>query len=282
MIGHEGLLNATIVSCDIATLDNLASHRQVKPLSLLLLFISILTTSTTPLRAQPLETSKESTPESTPASLKVDTQQSRSALITQLDSPSLDPEKRASILAALEENREALMNDYVAKYRKTIRENHKLYPENPWLAAEKIQKTLQSIAPLIEEHDNLADILDEHAPILRPNTDAQLRAHLAKLPTANREFIEATQAALFGNDPSKAFETIAAAQARLKSKLAEDMATDPVENSHQLRDSPERQAYLRRLHQHLLETNPGNTPPLAEFLNSQRLDHITNPTKSKP
>jgi hypothetical protein len=88
------------------------------------------------------------------------------------------------------------VSDYVAKYRKTIRENHKLYPENPWLAAEKIQKTLQSMTPLIEEHDNLADILDEHAPILRPNTDAQLRAHLAKLPAANREFIEATQAAI--------------------------------------------------------------------------------------
>lgn len=215
-----------------------------------------------------------------PPALTDDTDESRAALSARLNSPDLSAEKRAEFLGELEASREALMDEYLAEYRKTIRENHKLHPEDPWLATEKTQAALQAKSPLIERHNHLADLLDQHAPVLRPDTGPQLRAHLAKLPAAHREYIEAVQAAR--RSTSDPFDSIAAAQARLHAEIAKDPTTYPAEDSRPIRDSPQRQAHLRRLHQNLLETDPDNTPPLAEFLHSQRISRFIDPTNPNP
>lgn len=239
--------------------------------------LTILIVSAAPLHAQNTEDSPEPVTQISP-SLTVDSEKSSDEIIAQLNSPNLTPEKRAEIIATLDTQREALFSEYIAEYRKAVRESHKLHPEDPWLAAEKIQKALEAKTPLIERHDDLANILDEHAPVMRPNTDEQLRTHLAKLPAANRQFIEATKAALLLDNPSESFEALAAAQAR----LAVEMAKDPAADSSPLRDTPERQAYLRLLHQSLIETDPENTPPLAEFLDSQSISRLSNQANPNP
>lgn len=252
-------------------------HRNLLPLLLSALTIFITTTS---LHAQRPLPSSESMPESSETSLKVDTQEARNEITTQLSSPDLTDEKRAEIITKLEAQRDALLDEYLTQYRKIIRETHKLHPQDPWLAAEKIQKALEAKAPLAEQQDALADILDEHSPVMRPNTDAQLHAQLAKLPHANREFIEATQAAL--RSPLDSFQALATAQARLQANMVNEEDTNLVEDTQPPRDTPARQAYLRRLHQNLLETDPENTPSLAEFLDSQSLSRIFNAPNSKP
>lgn len=204
-----------------------------------------------------------------PATLTADKEESRAALSARLNSPDVTAEKRAKLLAELEARREALMDEYLDEYRKTILETHKLYPEDPWLAMEKIQAALQARLPLIEQHNHLADLLDQHAPVTRPDTGPQLRSHLARLPTAEREYIEAVQASL--ETPATSFESIASAQMQLQTEAAKDPDYAPKTGIRPIRDSPRRQAHLRRLHGSMLETDPGNTPPLAAFLHSQRI-----------
>lgn len=230
------------------------------------------------LSAQATGTREATLPSAVAASPDPVTVEIASTLAARLSAPGLKPDQRERIIRELEARREALMDEYLAAYRKTIRDNHWLHPEDPWLASEKIGQALRSKTQMIEQHNQIADLLDEHAPFIRPDSSPQLRTHLSKLPAAHREFFEATQAAL-GDSPA-AFQAIAAAQSRLQAEIAKDPARDPDGASLPLRDTPQRQAHLRRLHQELIESKREGTPPLAEFLQSQDISRFSAPSVS--
>ncbi len=192
-----------------------------------------------------------------------------------LDTPNLSPGERTAIIEDLEAERDALMSDYIAEYRRTIRENHKLHPQDPWAAAAKTKEDLGAQGPLIEHHNHAADLLDQHAPVILPDAGP----HLDRLPPAYRNLIEGAQASLHASADS--FDEIAAAQERFREEIAKNPASYAAGKPSKPSESPEREAHLRRVHKNLLMIDPGNTPPLAEFLRSQRFSILLNPNPFK-